>query len=777
MKKLFLCNLGCSKNFVDGDTIAGFLVQNGFEITQDSTEASAIIVNTCSFIEQATQEARLTEIGARLEAAERRLPEAEAVHRAVEENAQQAARELAALEARLKTLTQLQAKVDAEGRLPDWLKKYGLSEAMPLWRRLQVEPGWEPAVEAVFRERLNTIPAAPGEVRAEDWERDRPGQKVTLALLAEGGAAAAAPSPEDLLDKVRTPDAAWSQLLADWLADVRIAGSLAEALQRREVLPPGGLLVTQQGDLVGRYSVSLFAPDQNAAHGVLERQREIETLEAELVRHRAQLEDIRALRAANEADWQGLRTEIQTLRREQQEAQQGLHAVQVETLKHTQALERHREQSARARAQLADLESEAENERGRKTQAEAAAGEFRGRLETLREQERAARDHLETAERAVRHEREQLAVIERELREAEFSRRECEGKLTENAAGLALAERQLQRIAEGLSECQSLSGEAPPEVFEAELQGALETRREAETALSEKRDALEAATQALRDLEEVRMRVEQGLEPLRNGIGDLRLKEQAAAMNADQLSEQLVEAGADEEALQPLLASARPQALGQEINRLQKAIADLGAVNLAALEELGTARERKGYLDEQAADLMEAMETLETAIRRIDRETRDLLRHTFDTVNGHFGQLFPELFGGGRAELVMTGEEILDAGVQVVAQPPGKRNVSIHLLSGGEKALTAIALVFSMFQLNPAPFCLLDEVDAPLDDTNTERFCRMVKKMSEQTQFLFISHNKIAMEMAGQLVGVTMQESGVSRVVEVDMETALNIRE
>jgi chromosome segregation protein len=200
-------------------------------------------------------------------------------------------------------------------------------------------------------------------------------------------------------------------------------------------------------------------------------------------------------------------------------------------------------------------------------------------------------------------------------------------------------------------------------------------------------------------------------------------------------------------------------------------------VNLAALEELNTSRERKGFLDSQAADLEEAVKTLEDAIRRIDRETRELLRETFDSVNRHFGSLFPVLFGGGEAKLLMTGEEILDAGVQVMAHPPGKRNASIHLLSGGEKALTAISLVFALFQLNPAPFCLLDEVDAPLDDTNTGRFCDLVKRMSAQTQFLFISHNKISMEMAEQLVGVTMPESGVSRVVAVDIDQALRMRE
>jgi chromosome segregation protein len=196
---------------------------------------------------------------------------------------------------------------------------------------------------------------------------------------------------------------------------------------------------------------------------------------------------------------------------------------------------------------------------------------------------------------------------------------------------------------------------------------------------------------------------------------------------------------------------------------------------MAALEELASARERKTFLDAQSADLTEAMTTLEDAIRKIDGETRELLGSTFTTVNEHFGRMFPSLFGGGNAKLVMTGEEILDSGVQVMAQPPGKKNQTIHLLSGGEKALTAIALVFAIFQLNPAPFCLLDEVDAPLDDANTERYAKLVTSMSKETQFLFISHNKIAMEMAEQLIGVTMQEQGVSRIVAVDMESAVNM--
>jgi chromosome segregation protein len=227
----------------------------------------------------------------------------------------------------------------------------------------------------------------------------------------------------------------------------------------------------------------------------------------------------------------------------------------------------------------------------------------------------------------------------------------------------------------------------------------------------------------------------------------------------------------------PETPTPRASTLQADLTRLQNEIAALGAVNLAALDELKAARERKDFLQAQQNDLTEAMTTLEGAIRKIDQETRALLKDTFDMVNRHFGLLFPQLFGGGEARLMMTGDEILDAGVQVMAQPPGKRNSTIHLLSGGEKALTATALVFAIFQLNPAPFCLLDEVDAPLDDANTERFCKMVKTMAEQTQFLFISHNKIAMEMAEQLIGVTMQEQGVSRIVAVDVESAARLAE
>lgn len=721
----------------------------------------------------------------RLLSLQEQLPELEVRRRSLQDAMQQASRAVAAAEARRHTLQQMQARVQQSGGLPEWLRQHGLAEAVPLWQSLQVEPGWEVAVEAVLRERLNAI-TLDDAAMAAGWAQDRPGAKLSLRLPVPGDAGVAGAAgglvaeavlqQESLLQRVQVLDAAWQPVLQDWLGCVGTAASLAEALGLRQQLGAGTCLVTPGGDLVERYSLTLFAPDKGE-HGLLERQRDIEALAGQIAEGQQGLEAFRMEMEALEAEIQRLQEGLQQSRREQSEVQSRVHALQVETLKLSQAQERQREQQARLQDQLHDLAEEEEAERERQLGAEALLAELREQRELLLEQEAEARSVLDAAAQALRAARERTAALERELREAQFSRRECEGKLQEIFANQALAQRQLQRISADQAECRSQALEAPPEIYEERLQQALEQRCSQEAALSARREALETATQALRALEEQRLRIEQGLEPLRTRIGELKLKEQAAAMNAAQLGEQLQEAGCDETQLREALVNARPQALAQEIGRLQKAIAELGAVNLAALEELETARQRKTYLDDQAADLVEAMETLENAIRRIDRETRDLLQSTFDTVNGHFGRLFPELFGGGRAELVMTGDEILDAGVQVIAQPPGKKNSTIHLLSGGEKALTAIALVFSMFQLNPAPFCLLDEVDAPLDDTNTERFCQMVRKMSGQTQFLFISHNKIAMEMAEQLVGVTMQESGVSRVVEVDMEAALKMRD
>ncbi|MEX0638657.1 MAG: chromosome segregation protein SMC, partial [Burkholderiales bacterium] len=460
------------------------------------------------------------------------------------------------------------------------------------------------------------------------------------------------------------------------------------------------------------------------------------------------------------------------------ERQQARHELQIELLKLQQAEERFRERSGQIDGVLGEIAREAGHDEARRAQCRAATQRVGEEIAAARVQLEAVRAAYAAAETALAAQRQAVQQAEREAQDAVFGERECGAKIAEIEASVRLIDQQIER---GDAELAKLNEELSVDPVPA-VRGALETAVEArigrEQALAGARNGVEAAAAALRALEEERLQAEAQLAPLRERIGELRLKEQAAQINRDQYDGQLREGGADEARLAAEAERApRPSALQGEITRLTQALGELGAVNLAALAELKTSVDRKGFLDAQAADLEQAVRTLEDAIRRIDRETRELLRETFDAVNRHFGTLFPVLFGGGEARLIMTGEEILDAGVQVMAHPPGKRNSSIHLLSGGEKALTAIALVFSMFQLNPAPFCLLDEVDAPLDDSNTERFCNLVRKMSAQTQFLFISHNKITMEMAAQLIGVTMPESGVSRVVAVDIDEALRIRE
>jgi chromosome segregation protein len=389
-----------------------------------------------------------------------------------------------------------------------------------------------------------------------------------------------------------------------------------------------------------------------------------------------------------------------------------------------------------------------------------------------------AQDAYQAAQHALEQAREALRLSEREASEASFNTRTLAQRISDLTRDQQSAQQQVGDIQVSLGNSQEELHGLSDEAAQDSLQNLLIQRSAREAALANARTEMDAISHRLREGDEARLTIERSLQPLRDKAMELQLKEQAARLNVEQFATMLMDAEANVEELQAYLRpDMKVSTLQAEVNKLNQEIQGLGPVNMAALEELTSAQERKTFLDAQSADLNEAINTLTDAISKIDSETRDLLQGTFDQVNEHFAKLFPDLFGGGHAKLVMTGEEILDSGVQVMAQPPGKKNSTIHLLSGGEKALTAIALVFSLFQLNPAPFCLLDEVDAPLDDANTGRYADMVLRMSKNTQFVFISHNKITMEIASQLIGVTMQEQGVSRIVAVDLEAAATMVE
>ncbi|HEX4883127.1 MAG TPA: chromosome segregation protein SMC [Casimicrobiaceae bacterium] len=684
-------------------------------------------------------------------------------------------RRLADLEAREKALGALQARVGRGKDKDAWLQRTGLGDAPQLWRALDVDAGWNDALEAVLRERLEALELDSLD-RTMAWEAGQEAPPVRLALFAPAPARHGPDAGGDaLVAKVRLKRPEVGRLVADALHGVRCRSSLAEALAERDALAVGETFVTPAGHLVTAQGVTLFKPD-GELHGVLERQRELEELGTSVASARAAVLGARAaldeVEAGLEAQQQAYHAEGLALSSQQRRC----HDLELELMQLQQAAEAAERRRAQLAQERADVEAQRGGEQGQYEQVVREVADLQSRLHDVFGQRDAARAARSQAEVERERGRERLRVAERALQEAGFAERSARDRLAD-------LERRRESLALGMSQQRVLLDQLTSErqsidwtPVEEALQRQLGVRGEAEQALASARERLDALGAQMRAADETRLSIEQRLDPARQKIQDMQLKEQAAALAEAQYAEQLAAANADLVALpEALKAFGAKSQLPGEIERLQKAIAELGAVNLAALDELTAAQERKAYLDRQAGDLNEAMGTLEAAIRQIDRESRALLQQTFETVNVNFGKLFPALFGGGQARLVLTGEEILDSGVQVIAQPPGKRNTSIHLLSGGEKALTATSLVFALFQLNPAPFCLLDEVDAPLDDSNTERFCRMVQEMSAQTQFLYISHNKITMEMAHQLIGITMPDPGMSRVVAVDIADAVEL--
>lgn len=724
----------------------------------------------------AAQEAAETS-DARLHELQEQVPQLDEERRTRQQDVNAQSAKQADLSARMEALKALQEKVRTDGKLQPWLAKHGLGGLQGLWSRIHIELGWENALEAALRERMGALEVSRIEmVRA--FASDPPPAKLAFYHPPAAGLPEPAAALPRLADLLRLNDAGQKALLADWLHGCFTADSLEDAMAARDKLQPGEAIYVRTGHAVTAHSVSFYAQDSEQA-GLLARQQEIENLDKQLRAQSLIAEEARSALVRAEAAYSDASQRLMTARREAAEHQGRAHELQVETLRLTQLAEQTRARSAQISGDLAEVDALLEELQERRVAAEGRFEELDMQLADSQERHAQLDERVIEAERKLAGSREQHRTLERQAQEAQFAQRALEARRGELQRAIETATQQAASLATEEERAQVELARLTDAAAQAGLQSALSLKAEREQALGAKRSEYDDLTAKLRASDERRLQLERALDPLRQRITDLQLKEQAARLGLEQYTQLLADNQADLEAVARSVAEGgvRLAGLQGEIDRLHREVAALGAVNLAALDELSTARERKQFLDAQSADLNEAMATLEDAIRKIDGETRELLASTFETVNGHFGRMFPELFGGGNARLVMTGEEILDAGVQVMAQPPGKKNATIHLLSGGEKALTAIALVFAIFQLNPAPFCLLDEVDAPLDDANTERYAKLVSSMSKETQFLFISHNKIAMEMAEQLIGVTMQEQGVSRIVAVDMEAARSLAE
>ncbi|QWE09974.1 chromosome segregation protein SMC [Polynucleobacter sp. es-EL-1] len=711
--------------------------------------------------------------------AQQRVPATDEARNTAQQQIQVANQELAQTEAKLTALTALQASVQAQGKIGPWLESKGLKESKRLWQELKVESGWEAALESVLRERLAAVTAKSIQ-ETLTLANDAPPSRLAI-LLTEEIAPAHTNAPADfvpLLTRVQSAGSARvSSVLQEWLDNIYIANSLEDALHRREKLPAGGALVTQEGHLVSRVGVQLYAADSEQA-GMLARAQEMEGLEKQLRAQRLIQSELQGELDQCVANYQAAHQAAEQTRIAAEQAVQEVHGFEVERMQLTQAEEKYSQRAQQIQGELSELRQQIEQLTQTQEQSSEELAQSEEAKQGLQENLTVAQEKLELATQERDHLREALRAAEMSAQEAAFATRSLQQRIADLQRDQSTARVQIMEIQDKQATSEQELAGLSDEEAQDKLQGLLLARSAREAALANARTEQDALLHQLREADEVRMQIERSLQPMRDKVVDLQLREQAARLNYEQFATLLSDAEADLIALEASFSSdLKVGALQSEVNRLNTEIQSLGPVNMAALDELASSRERKQFLDAQSADLNEAMQTLTDAIAKIDAETRDLLQGTFDQVNAHFGKLFPELFGGGHAELVMTGEEILDAGVQVMAQPPGKKNSSIYLLSGGEKALTAIALVFSLFLLNPAPFCLLDEVDAPLDDANTLRYAQLVAKMSDKTQFLFISHNKITMEIAHQLIGVTMQEQGVSRIVAVDISSAVSMVE
>ena len=665
--------------------------------------------------------------------------------------------ELASLEALIQA-----ALADHDEQLDQHLAEHGLEAAPRLGERLEVTPGWEDSVSWVLapwlKARMAVADDAAGVFGAE--------LSAELGLLSE--ATHSRPSGS-LAAEVQGAGAA-----TQWLASIRCVASREAAWAGQASLAPGESLITADGLWVGdgwaRHRGQADGPDAL----LVSRRREAEVRE-ELAEVEERLENL-AQRLADAGE-------------EEQRAEAGLEDVRVAQ----RELDQQRQQLA---VQDSGLASRLEHLQGRAAELadeieglEASAEQARLTIEETREHWQAALERLEDGAET----RERLERERREARERLTSLRSQRQPLAEQAQRLALEQQRLSAERAGLAEQQGRSGEArqrleqrcreleeareglhePDEERREQLDELLHRREREERELNEARSRASALVERLREDEQSRQGHERQLEGMRERLQEARMQGQALALKAESQDEQLRELGHDADALaEGLDANATESAWQTRLEEVGERIRRLGAINLAAIEEYDQQAERRDYLEGQHAELSDALETLDRAIRRIDQETRTRFRDTFERVNTGLQTLFPKVFGGGTAWLTLTGDDLLETGVAIMARPPGKKNTTIHLLSGGEKALTALAMVFAIFQLNPAPFCMLDEVDAPLDDANVGRYARLVKEMSESVQFIYITHNKIAMESSERLMGVTMQEPGVSRLVSVGVEEA-----
>jgi len=717
-----------------------------------------------------TQKASLDGVNAEVETRKRTVTELQDQQRTTQNELAEVRKQAQASRGRLASLETLQhaALGQEQGAATAWLKARGLDSAARVGETLKVEAGWENAVEGALGQLIEGVLVDAPEALVDALGELGEG-RLTLVDPQNDSVAFASTS---LAAKVQGPIA-----IRRLLSKLHAAETLADARTLLPQLGDGESVITRNGERLGAGWVRIVRSGA-AKQGALLREKEIQAL-------RAEIEQLQQREQALNEALTSLRDKALAAEQQREDAQRsaymahrGVSELAGQLQSHQGKLEQARNRIERIDAELAQLVSSLDAAREQAREARSKQEDAVSRMAELEQ----ARQALDAERRALVDTRDGARTAARESRDSAHalaltveSQRAQIVALAQSLERMGSQRGQLDsRLGELAS--QLTDGDAPVSSLEAERQHALQERVRTEKALAEARAALEGIDNELRGYEQTRHQRDEQALAQREKISQRKLDQQALEIKAGQLSSAVVEAGfVLDEVMATLTQDADVSAWEKTVTDFDAKLRRLEPVNLAAIQEHAEAAQRKEYLDAQNGDLTTALETLEEAIRKIDRETRGRFKDTFDRVNSGIQELYPRLFGGGHAYLELTGEDLLDTGVAIMARPPGKRVSNISLLSGGEKAMTAVALVFAIFRLNPAPFCLLDEVDAPLDEANVGRFTAMVSEMSEAVQFLFVTHNKATMEAAHQLSGVTMREPGVSRLVSVDLAEAARL--
>ncbi|MDH5484871.1 MAG: chromosome segregation protein SMC [Gammaproteobacteria bacterium] len=654
-----------------------------------------------------------------------------------------------------------------EKAITGWLEHQGLANNSRLAEKLDVESGWEKAVETVLGQYLEAV-CVDGMDSLSSAFGDL--QEGTLTLLdTRAASTGAANQANSLADKINS-----SLSLDEFTGGVLVADDIASALAMRNGLADGESVITRDGIWLGKNWLRI-ARDKDEKGGVLAREQEIKQLAQSLEELDMQAEEMEQRIQDGRAELQN-----QEQRREQWQAELNQAHSQVAQIQAQitarqsrleQLLSRNKnlaEESSELQGQIAREEEAMETARRKRNEAMEQMEVLSREREELTGQRESIQNRLHEARSKAQSERELVHELAIQIESKRTAKRSLEQNIERMSRQLEMQQQRRTELTTLLS-----AGSEPVEKMQQELEVLLEQRLEVEEQLLEARRAVEAIDNLLRELEQKRGEHEQKSQMIRSSLEQARINSQEVRVRTQTVQEQLAETDFNvDELLEELGEHVRIDDWQRKVDEIGQKIARLGPINLAAIDEYQEQLKRKEYLDSQHGDITEALETLEKAIAKIDKETRTRFKETYEHVNNRLQEMFPRLFGGGQAYLEMTGDDLLSTGIAVMARPPGKRISHIHLMSGGEKALTAVALVFAIFELNPAPFCMLDEVDAPLDEANVGRFCNLVRDMSKRVQFIFITHNKTTMELAEHMSGVTMREAGVSRLVSVDIEEA-----